>query len=377
MPSTFREKVFHLLHNLSHPGIRATTNLIASRLCWDGMMKDVRTWAKNCVVCQRATVQQHNKAPIGSFSSPDARFSHVHLDLVGPLPLSNGQTFLLTCVDRLTRWAEAIPISDSKTETVVRAFLYHWVARFGSPQYVTTHRGVQFESSLFRSLTHFLGCERFRTTAYHPAANGLVERFHRHLKSALMARQCNADWTDHLPFVLLGIRTTLKADLGCSAAELVYGTTLRLPGEMFSPSACSDPFDATNLLHRLRQFFANQQPVPTRQQDPNFFVDPNLQSCSHVFVRCDRVKKPLQPPYNGPFEVLRRGEKTFSLQMNNKVETVSGDRLKAASLESSPTSHLLPSQRPPLPPPPSVPPLDEARRTKRGRRVHFPERYQG
>ncbi len=80
-------------------------------------------------------------------------------------------------------------------------------------------------------------------------------------------------------------------------------------------------------------FFANQQPVPTRQQDPNFFVDPNLQSCSHVFVRCDRLKKPLQPPYNGPFEVLRRGEKTFSLQMNGKVETVSVDRLKAASLE--------------------------------------------
>ncbi len=89
------------------------------------MKKDVRTWARNCVVCQRAKVQQHNKAPIGSFSSPDARFSHVHLDLVGPLPLSNGQIFLLTCVDRFTRLAEAIPITDSKTETVVRAFLYH------------------------------------------------------------------------------------------------------------------------------------------------------------------------------------------------------------------------------------------------------------
>ncbi len=146
---------------------------------------------------------------------------------------------------------------------------------------------------------------------------------------------------------------------------------------MFSPSACSDPFDTTNLLHRLRQFFANQQLVPTRQQDPNFFVDPKLQSCSLVFVRCDRVKKPLQPPYSGPFEVLRRGDNTFSLQMNGKVETVSVDRLKAASLESSPTSHPLPSQRPPLPQPPSVPLLDEARRTKSGRRVHFPERYQG
>ncbi len=60
VPSTFREKVIQLLPNLSHPSIRATTNLIASRCFWDGMKKDVRTWARNCVLCQRAKVQQHN-----------------------------------------------------------------------------------------------------------------------------------------------------------------------------------------------------------------------------------------------------------------------------------------------------------------------------
>ncbi len=127
------------------------------------------------IVCQRAKIHHYNMAPHSSFALPDARFTHVHLDLVGPLPPSNGQTLLLTCVDRFTRWAEAIAIPDSKTETVIRAFLCHWVARFGSLKYVTTDRGIQFESSLFSSLTHFLGCERFRTTAYHPAANGLVD----------------------------------------------------------------------------------------------------------------------------------------------------------------------------------------------------------
>ncbi len=61
---------------------------------------------------------------------------------------SNGQTFLLTCVDRFTRWAEAIPIPDSKTETVVRAFLYHWVARFGSPPTEASNSKAAFSALL-------------------------------------------------------------------------------------------------------------------------------------------------------------------------------------------------------------------------------------
>ena len=58
-----------------------------------------------------------------------------------------------------------------------------------------------------------LGTQRIRTTAYHPIANGLVERFHRQLKAALKCSQDPTHWTKALPMVLLGIRTTLKQDL--------------------------------------------------------------------------------------------------------------------------------------------------------------------
>ncbi|VDO96753.1 unnamed protein product [Schistosoma margrebowiei] len=81
--------------------------------------------------------------------------------------------------------------------------------------------------------------ERIRTTAYHPASNGLVERFHRQLKSALRAHE-NDNWYETLPLVLLGIRTNLKADIKFSATELVYGTTLRLPGEFSTPQSSKD-----------------------------------------------------------------------------------------------------------------------------------------
>ena len=112
----------------------------------------------------------------------------------------------------------------------------------------STDRGVQFESSLFQSTMPFLGCERQRATAYDPAANGSVERFHRHLKASLLARDSDTDWFDHLPLVLQAIRTTIKSDLGAYPAELVYGSSLRLPGDMIFASSKSHPGDLNNFF---------------------------------------------------------------------------------------------------------------------------------
>nr|VZI48402.1 unnamed protein product [Spirometra erinaceieuropaei] len=89
---------------------------------------------------------------------------------------------------------------------------------------LTTDRGSQFQSSLFREFTRLLGCAHITTTAYHPASNGLVKRLHRQLKSALMSQTESAIWSVNLPLVLLGIRSSVKEDIQCTAAELVYGT---------------------------------------------------------------------------------------------------------------------------------------------------------
>ena len=261
---SLRRQVFDSIHSLSHPGVQASIKLIADRYTWSGMKMDICDWVRTCTLCQKAKVQRHNRSPIGTFKTPDARFSHVHLDLVGPLPPSHGYSYLLTCIDRFTRWPEAIPLPDTTAENVVRTVLLNWVAKFGAPKTVTTDRGVQFESSLFKSTIEFLGCERQRTTAYHPASNGLVERFHRQLKTSLIARNSSADWIDHLPLVLLGIRTTVKSDLDACPAELVYGSSLRLPGEMISVYSESHPDDTNSLIRCLRQRMYGLQATPTR-----------------------------------------------------------------------------------------------------------------
>ena len=75
-----------------------------------------------------------------------------------------------------------------------------------------------------------LGILAYTTTSFYPQSNGIVERFHRSLKSSLQARLAGSDWFSHLPLVLLGLRATPKDDTGLS--EAVYSSPLTLPGDV-------------------------------------------------------------------------------------------------------------------------------------------------
>nr|VZI00650.1 unnamed protein product [Spirometra erinaceieuropaei] len=387
VPSEMRRDVFAALHNLAHPGIRTTQRLVSERFVLPSMNTDIRQWTRSCLACQKAKVGRHNKAPIVTLLAPDARFSHVHIDLVGPFPTSRGCNYLLTAIDRFTRWPIATPIPNITADSVAHAFLEHWISHYGVPSTITTDRGQQFESRLFNSLTNLLGCSRIRTTAYHPSSNGLVERFHRQLKASLRAHDNPSHWSEHLSLVMLGIRTALKPDLECSAAELVYGTTLRIPGDFFGYSQSSADLDPSDYVQRLRQAMTHLRATPPRPSTSKSYVDPNLLTCSFVFVRIDSVRLPLQQPYDGQFRVLSRKDKHFTIDRGGRTDVVSIDRLKAAYTEPLPTSQ---TEQPPLGTLPltisqtpftlnnpasslipQTPPL-----TRNGRHVRFPDRYQ-
>lgn len=196
VPAAWRRHVFDTVHGLAHPSVRATQTLIASKFVWHGLRKQVAHWARTCVPCQTSKIHHHTKAPLATFKVPHRRFDHVHVDIVGPLPPSRGYTHLFTVVDRFTRWPEAIPLSDTSTQTCARVLISHWIARFGLPSHLSSDRGSQFTSDLWSAVARLLGTKLHHTTAYHPQANGLVERFHRHLKAALRVRLTGPDWSD-------------------------------------------------------------------------------------------------------------------------------------------------------------------------------------
>ena len=166
-------------------------------------------------------------------------------------------------------------------------------------------------------------------------------------------------------------------------AELVYGTTLRLPGSFFVTTdiPCSDPADYVN---RLKTAMSTLRATPPQSSTRIVNIPSDLFSESHVFVRHDAVRKPLQAPYDGPYRVINRTRKHFTLDIKGKQEIVSVDRLKVAHLSSRDTLSNTPLHEASDISSTSVtnssPPLthtssnSSSYTTRSGRRVHWPDR---
>ena len=365
VPTSLRKQVFTDLHSLSHPGVAASRQLISERFVWFKMSKDIKQWVDSCLQCQRSKIGQHTISPISTFEPPSGRFKEIHVDLVGPLPSSGGYTYLFTIIDRFTRWPEAMPIKNATAETCSKALLSGWISRFGLPSTITSDRGRQFISTLWSELSNLFGIKLNFTTSYHPQSNGMVERMHRHLKTALKARLDSHNWIDSLPIVLLGMRTALKEDIGNSSAELVYGTPLTIPGEFFDVSP-RPPITHSEFASKLKLTMSNVRPTPPKhhiKHGRRFYIPKPLETCSHVFIRNSSVLAPLQHPYDGPFKVIERFPKHFTVAFPNRIDNVSIDRLKPAFIDDCPSLIEHDITIPPATPPSVSPSTDIVRPT--------------
>ncbi|XP_043499957.1 uncharacterized protein K02A2.6-like [Polistes fuscatus] len=297
VPKVLRKKIFDVVHGLAHPSARTTRQQIRQKFVWPGMNKQIALWSRTCLPCQATKIQRHNKAMPDKIAIPGERFRHIHLDLIGPLPVCKGFRYCLTMIDRFTRWPEAIPIADITAESVARAFFETWVARFGVPTIITTDQGSQFEAELFKKLTELLGCSRTRSSPYHPQSNAY------------------------------------KEDIKCSTAEMLYGSTLKLPGEFFEDNhlRVKPEIFVQDLRERMRRI----RPREAAHHAKNVpLVHKGLQQATHAFLRDDTIRQPLQQPYHGPYEILARvNQKLYTVLVKGKPCNISIERLKPAFLD--------------------------------------------
>ena len=148
-----------LVHGLSHPSIRATRQLVASKFVWHSFREQGGLWAKARIPCQTSKVHgprsQHFRFPIVTLTTSTWIWLVLFHLLVDTLPV----------VDRFTRWPEAIPLSDTTTHTCALALVSNWMARFGIPMDMSSDRGSQ---QLWAAISQLLGTKLHHTTAYHP-----------------------------------------------------------------------------------------------------------------------------------------------------------------------------------------------------------------
>ncbi|XP_067128612.1 uncharacterized protein [Centruroides vittatus] len=197
----------------------------------------------------------------------------------------------------------------------------------------------------------------------------------------------SSKWTDALPVVLLGIRSALKADIGATVAELLYGTPLKLPADIISPD--TPRISCESFVSQLKTHMANLKPLATSAHSTEkIFIHPELKECTHIFLRFDANRPPLRQPYSGPYKVLEKHDKTLVIDIQGRKSTVSIDRVKPAYIlqdEPLQKSSIKPVQSRPSQTPSSsatannkkletTSKKDQTVTTRSGRHVHFPKR---
>jgi hypothetical protein len=118
-----------------------------------------------------------------------------------------------------------------------------------------------------------------------------------------------------------------REDSGTSSAEAVFGCQLVLPGQMLDLPPADESFTSA-----LKQVMVDFQPLPTTHntsfQELPEMPPEDLMSAQFVFVRKDGPSRPLDRPYDGPYEVVRKAKSVFQLRMGTRLVNVSTSRLK-------------------------------------------------
>lgn len=158
----------------SHYGQNATLKKLSERFWWKGMSDDVKTFVRNCDVCQMANPS--NRAPASTLHPipVSGLFHRWGIDMVGPLTTTkNGNRYLIVATEYLTKWVEATAVPD-KTSDGIHKFLMNLVYRFGACHVLLHDQGREFNNGLVNDLCERLKISVAMSSAYHPQTNGYV-----------------------------------------------------------------------------------------------------------------------------------------------------------------------------------------------------------
>ena len=314
LPKPFRKTILEAYHGIDHAGKAESIRRAASSFFWSDLKKEMNSLVEACHPCKSTKPSKAKEPNLGHFPVPQRRFSHIHVDVCGPLPPSRGHRFLLTVICRSTRFFDAIPMVNASTKDCADALLHHWTSKWGLSKFCTSDNGSEFVSQVWKSMQETLGVKLNYTSVYSPQTNGLIERQHSTLKTSLkaalvqMGEQYKERWYDFLPWVLLNKRVAYQKQLGTSPSMLVMGFNPAIPGDLLrDPGQELSGPDLKELVEHMNKV-DNLPPKPTFSPKQTNVVDPP-QDVTHVYAKEHKVTG-LQPSYTGPYAVVDRPTRT-------------------------------------------------------------------
>jgi transposase InsO family protein len=352
IPKSERARLLHKYHSeFAHSGVNKLYDMLCERVWWPRMLRDVVAYIQKCSVCQRSKGGV-NKVLTRPMNLPTRPWSHVHFDHVGPLPTTdNGNMYILTVVDRFTRYAEAFPVKDLTSEETAKILVEKIICRYGLPEVVGSDRGPVVVGMVLNQVFKILGVKRVKTSAHHAQSNGVVEIFNKTLKQSLRiwSSEHQRDWDELLPFALFAYNTSIHTLLretpyylnhGIQARDItdeltqsdyyrnanIHGYAYELASRLFKThQRVRELLEQAN--EKREKFIENEKKNTLEVGDQVLLFDPTTPA---------GVSRKLVRRWSGPYTVLEKhSEVSFTIVRGSETQKVNVKRLRLFHDESN------------------------------------------
>ena len=245
VPPTHRVALLAMFHDApfsGHLGQRRTYRRLANRYFWDTQLADVIKYVESCETCKRAKIQRSPAdAPPRQMHPPTGPFELLSMDFIGPLNKAEDFTHVLVVVDHFTQWAIAIPTKNTSAETVASVLVDEVFHRYGLPLNILSDRASNFRSTVVDQLHRLLHVKQLFTSAWHPQANGKVERLNATLKDIIHTLEkdetLGMSWIHSLQPAIFAYNTSVSETTNFSPFYLLFGRNPITPGDAIAMAA--------------------------------------------------------------------------------------------------------------------------------------------
>ena len=329
-------------HQLAgHPGRDKTLEMVTRNYYFLGMRKLVHQYVAKCESCQRHKGKVEKPAILHQYPRDIDPWDYTSMDFMGPLATTDKENrYLLVFVDYLSRFVELVPTSTKSAVTVAEALRERVITRHSTPKVLISDNAKEFCGEVMQNLCNFYNIKKVATVAYHPQANGLVERANRKIIDCLKHVLSPTDgcWDEVIPDVQVALNATVNSSTGETPHYILHGYDKRLP--TFLMEECQeippiynwDDYISVRTV-RTREIFQQVRhslleiTVKRNKSADEKAVMPGAQVGQKCFLKNPVKQGPLykvSPKFVGPYHVVEDvGKGKFKLKcMRTSVECV-------------------------------------------------------
>lgn len=333
-------KLYHLSPLGGHMSFERMYNTIRRYYNWYQMKKDIKSYCRNCDVCQRNKVSTKAKQPMQISSTASRAMQVVSFDHCGrinpPTPRSNAYILILQCT--LTKYVFAFPVPDVSADTTSRMLVENVFMLFGIPETIVSDCHASFTSEIFKKIEKMLHIKHVFTSPFSPSSNE-IERKNRELGNYLriFTEKNPTDWDTKLPYFMANQNSVVHSSTNYSPFQLMFGREFDIPSALIKKSNPMYTYDdfTDELKYKLSNTWqwARENIIKRKEYNQNYYDKRNktknldISPGDSVYMKNQKKPYKFSSLYSGPFiveevtgpnsVVIKKGNKKFRVHKNN------------------------------------------------------------